>query len=263
MSDLKNKLAVKANNRLLLKDYDPGDTSGFSQKDASKLTKENIDRLKKFQYLLYAENKHSLLIILQAMDAGGKDGTIRHVLGPLNPQGVRVISFKTPTGEEVSHDFLWRIHQHTPKTGEICIFNRSHYEDVLIARVHNLVPKQIWSKRYKHINSFEKLLLDSGTTIIKFFLNISQKEQLQRLNDRLEDPQKKWKANPQDFVERNYWGEYMKAYESAIQKCSTSYAPWFIIPSDKKWFRNLAVSTILVNTLESLNMKFPHVDITQ
>ena len=263
MSDLKSKLAVKADSKLRLKDYDPKDTSGLGQKDASKLTKENLDRLKKLQYLLYAENKHAILIILQAMDAGGKDGTIRHVLGPLNPQGVKVTSFKTPSTEELSHDFLWRIHQHAPKTGEICIFNRSHYEDVLIARVHNLVPKKIWSKRYKHINSFEKLLSDSGTTIIKFFLNISQKEQLQRLNERLKDPQKNWKANEQDFEERHYWGEYMKAYETAIQKCSTSYAPWFIIPSDKKWFRNLAVSTILVNTLESMNMKFPHVDIKQ
>jgi PPK2 family polyphosphate:nucleotide phosphotransferase len=257
MSDIKEKFIVKSNTKLHIKDCDPNYTAGFKSKDASKLLDENIDKLKKLQYLLYAENKHSILIILQAMDAGGKDGTIRHVMGPLNPQGVKVTSFKTPTEEELSHDFLWRIHQHTPKTGEIRIFNRSHYEDVLIVRVHNLVPKKIWSKRYNHINSFEKALTESGTTILKFFLNISEKEQLKRLDARLEDPEKNWKASPKDFEERSLWPKYMDAYEATIRKCSTTYAPWYIIPSDNKWFRNLAISTILVNALESLNMKFP------
>ena len=257
MENLTNKFIVKDKSKLHLKDYDSGDDAGFNKEDALKLLNENVDKLKKLQYLLYAENKRSVLVILQAMDAGGKDGTIRHVFGPLNPQGVKVTSFKTPYEQELSHDFLWRIHQHTPKTGEICIFNRSHYEDVLIVRVHNLVPKKIWSKRYAHINSFEKLLSDSGTTILKFFLHIGEKEQLERLNKRLEDPSKYWKASPKDFEERSLWKDYIDAYESAITKCSTSYAPWFIIPSDKKWFRNLAISTIMVNALESLNMKFP------
>jgi PPK2 family polyphosphate:nucleotide phosphotransferase len=257
MKNLIDKFIIKDKSKLHLKDYDSGDDAGFNQKDALKLHSANVEKLKELQYLLYAENKRSILVILQAMDAGGKDGTIRNVFGPLNPQGVKVTSFKTPNAEELSHDFLWRIHQHAPNTGEICIFNRSHYEDVLIVRVHNLVPKEIWSKRYAHINSFEKLLSESGTTILKFFLCISEKEQLERLNKRLEDPSKRWKANPEDFKERNLWKDYEDAYESAISKCSTSYAPWFIIPSDKKWFRNLAISTIMVNTLESLNMKYP------
>lgn len=257
MSNLKNNFIVKSVKNLNLKKHAPDNTEGFNQKDALKLLKENVEKLKKLQYLLYAENKRSILIVLQAMDAGGKDGTIRHVLGPLNPQGVKVTSFKTPNEEELRHDFLWRIHKQTPKTGEICVFNRSHYEDVLIVRVHDLVPKKIWSKHYKHINSFEKLLSENGTTILKFFLHISEKEQLERLNKRLEDPNRNWKASPKDFEERHLWKDYMEAYEAAIKKCSTSYAPWFIIPSDKKWFRNLAISTILVNTLESMNMKFP------
>ncbi|MBN2590776.1 MAG: polyphosphate kinase 2 family protein [Sedimentisphaerales bacterium] len=257
MSNLKNKLVVKNKTKLRLKDYDPSDNAGFNKEDALNLLTENIDKLKKLQYLLYAENKRSILVVLQAMDAGGKDGTIRHVFGPLNPQGVKVTSFKTPTEEELGHDFLWRIHQHTPKAGEIGIFNRSHYEDVLIVKVHNLVPKKIWSKRYEHINSFEKMLSDDGTIILKFFLHISEKEQLERFNKRLEDPNKKWKANPQDFEERKRWKDYTDAYEAAIKQCSTSYAPWYIIPSDRKWFRNLAISTIMVNTLESLDMKFP------
>ena len=257
MIDPGNKYIVKPNTKLKLEDYDTSEDAGFKKEDALSLLEENIEKLKKLQYLLYAENKHSILVILQAMDAGGKDGTIRHVFGPLNPQGVKVTSFKSPTEEELGHDFLWRIHKHTPKNGEISIFNRSHYEDVLVVRVHNLVPKKIWSKRYEQINSFEKMLADSGTTILKFFLNVSEKEQLERLNKRLEDPNKNWKANTKDFEERRSWDDYMDAYEIAMKKCSTSYAPWFIIPSDRKWFRNLAISTILVKKLESLKMKFP------
>ncbi len=187
---MKEKFVVKSDKKLHIKDHDPEYTAGCKQKDAAKLLEENINKLKKLQYILYAENKHSILIILQAMDAGGKDGTVRHVLGPLNPQGVKVTSFKEPTDDELSHDFLWRIHQHTPKTGEIRVFNRSHYENVLIVRVHDLVPKKIWSKRYNQINSFEKTLVESGTTILKFFLNISEKEQLKRFDARLETRKK-------------------------------------------------------------------------
>jgi PPK2 family polyphosphate:nucleotide phosphotransferase len=255
--NFRDKFLVKPGCKIHLKNYDPGATTNYSKKKALSLLQENLDRLKTLQHLLYAENKRSLLVILQAMDAGGKDGTIRHVFGPLNPQGVKVVSFKKPTEEELSHDFLWRIHRHTPRTGEIRIFNRSHYEDVLIVSVHKLVQKTIWSKRFKHINSFEKLLTDNGTFVLKFFLHISKKEQLKRLEARLNDPTKKWKANPKDFEERNFWDDYMNAYEAVLNKCSTINAPWFVIPADKKWFRNLVISSILVNTLESLKMKFP------
>ena len=257
MDNLIDRFIVKPGSKLSLKNRDPDDTAGFDKKKALPVLQENIERLKKLQYLLYAENKRSVLVILQALDAGGKDGTVRHVMGPLNPQGVKVVSFKTPTEEELDHDFLWRVHRYTPHTGEIRVFNRSHYEDVLIVRIHNLVPRSVWSKRYKHINSFEKLLADNNTTILKFFLHVNKKEQLERLKTRLDDPTKHWKANPEDFEERRFWNDYMEAYEVALRRCSTAYAPWFVIPSNKKWFRNLAVSQILVDKLESLNMKFP------
>ncbi|UCF15867.1 MAG: polyphosphate kinase 2 family protein [Phycisphaerales bacterium] len=257
MGNLRDRFIVKPGSKPNIKNRDPDDTAGFSKKEALPLLQENIEKLKKLQHLLYAENKRAVLVILQAMDAGGKDGTIRHVMGPLNPQGVKVVSFKAPTEEELSHDFLWRVHPHAPRTGEIRVFNRSHYEDVLIVRVHNLVPKSVWSKRYKHINSFENLLADSGVTILKFFLHVSKKEQLERLKARLDDPAKHWKANPKDFEERRLWYDYMDAYEVALRRCSAACAPWFVIPADKKWFRNLAVSQILLDSMESLNMKFP------
>ena len=214
-------------------------------------------RLRDLQYLLYAENKQSLLIILQAMDAGGKDGTINHVLGSMNPQGTRVYGFKVPSAEEASHDFLWRIHQAAPHSGQVSIFNRSHYEDVLISRVHNLIPKKVWSKRYDLINDFEKNLSDSGTHILKFYLHISKDEQLRRFKHRLDDPTRHWKISESDYREREFWGDYTKAYEDVLCKCSTEHAPWFVIPADHKWFRNLAVSQIVVATLESLKMEFP------
>jgi PPK2 family polyphosphate:nucleotide phosphotransferase len=257
MDDFRERFIVKPGNKFNLKDREPDDTAGFHKKKALLLLAENIDKLKKLQHLLYAENKRAVLVILQAMDAGGKDGTIRHVLGPLNPQGVKVVSFKAPTDEELSHDFLWRVHSHTPRTGEIRVFNRSHYEDVLIVRVHDLVPKSVWSKRYKYINSFENLLSDSNVTILKFFLHVSKNEQLERLKARLEDPTKHWKANPKDFEERQLWDDYMDAYEVVLRRCSTKHAPWFVIPADKKWFRNLAISQILLDSMESLKMKFP------
>lgn len=257
MDNLRERFIVKPGSKPNFKDRDTDDTAGFNKKEALSLLLENIDKLKKLQYLLNAENKRAVLVILQAMDAGGKDGTIRHVMGPLNPQGVQVVSFKAPTKEELSHDFLWRIHSYAPRTGEIRVFNRSHYEDVLIVRVHNLVPKSVWSKRYKHINSFENLLSDSNVTILKFFLHVSKGEQLERLKARLDDPTKHWKANPQDFEERRLWDDYMDAYEVALRRCSTKHAPWFVIPADKKWFRNLAISQILLDSMESLEMKFP------
>jgi len=215
-------------------------------------------RLRELQYLLYAENKRSLLIILQAMDAGGKDGTINHVLGNMNPQGARVYGFKVPSAEEAAHDFLWRIHQAAPKRGQVAVFNRSHYEDVLVSRVHNLVPKKVWSKRYDLINDFEKNLVDNGTHILKFYLHISADEQLRRFKQRIDDPARHWKISESDYREREYWDDYTKAFEDALGNCSTEHAPWFVIPADHKWFRNLAVSQIVVETLEALKMEFPN-----
>lgn len=214
-------------------------------------------RLRELQYLMYAENKRSLLIVLQAMDAGGKDGTINHVLGNMNPQGARVYGFKSPSVEEGGHDFLWRIHQAAPQRGRVAIFNRSHYEDVLVSRVHNFVPKKVWSKRYELINDFEKNLVDSGTHILKFYLHISEDEQLRRFKQRIDDPARHWKISESDYKEREYWDDYTKAFEDALGKCSKAHAPWFVIPANHKWFRNLAVSQIVVDTLESLKMDFP------
>jgi PPK2 family polyphosphate:nucleotide phosphotransferase len=252
------RFAVKPGDEVKLDEYDADDTAGFeSKKQAKSIMKENLERLSELQYLLYAEGKRAVLIVLQAMDAGGKDGTIRHVMGPLNPQGCRVTSFKAPTEHELAHDFLWRIHRAVPRKGEIGIFNRSHYEDVLIVRVHKLVGKSIWRQRYEQINEFEGTLTAGGVHILKFFLHISKDEQLERLKERIEDPRKHWKVNPQDFAERRYWSDYMKAYEDALSKCSTDHAPWFVIPSNKKWFRNLAVSLILTEFLAELGMSFP------
>jgi PPK2 family polyphosphate:nucleotide phosphotransferase len=228
--------------------------------DKEKATAE-IDRLSKrlrdLQYLLYAENRRSLLICLQAMDAAGKDGTIRHVFGSMNPQGTRVHGFKAPSVEEAEHDFLWRIHQHAPARGEVVIFNRSHYEDVLVVRVHGLVPREVWKGRYGLINDFERNLVENGTHILKFFLHISPDEQLRRFKQRLDDPARHWKISESDYSERELWPKYRKAYEDAIEKTSTKHAPWFVIPADQKWFRNLAVSRIVVETLEGLGMKTP------
>ena len=224
---------------------------------ADKVLEKYTERLRELQYLLYAENKRSLLIILQAMDAGGKDGTINHVLSSMNPQGTRVYGFKVPSDEEASHDFLWRIHQAAPHRGQVAIFNRSHYEDVLISRVHNLVPKNVWSKRYDLINNFERNLVESGTHILKFYLHISKDEQLQRFKQRIDDPARHWKISESDYQERKYWDDYRAAFEDALGRCSTEKAPWFAIPANHKWFRNLAVSQIIVKALESLKMEFP------
>jgi PPK2 family polyphosphate:nucleotide phosphotransferase len=227
------------------------------RKDAAKEIERDQNRLRELQELLYAEGRRSVLICLQALDAGGKDGTIKHILGSMNPQGCQLVAFKQPSAEELAHDFLWRIHRATPARGEVTIFNRSHYEDVLIARVHNLVPSEIWSRRYDLINAFETSLVDNDTHILKFFLHISKAEQLKRFKDRLDDPAKQWKINDADYKERAHWDDYTSAYEAALSRCSTDRAPWFIIPSDHKWFRNLAVARIVVQYLESLDMSFP------
>jgi len=249
---------VKHGEAVRLAKIDPADTCSITRKaDARAALKENITRLADLQYQLYAENKRSLLIVLQAMDAGGKDGTIRHVTSGLNPQGCRVTSFKAPSDEELDHDFLWRIHRAAPRRGEIGIFNRSHYEDVVTVRVLRLVPKGIWRPRYGHINAFEKMLAQEGTTILKFFLLVSKDEQRKRLQKRFENPRKMWKANPADLKARELWDEYMTAYEDALSRCSTRWAPWFVIPADVKWFRDLAVSQIMVKALEDMELRLP------
>jgi len=219
--------------------------------------KEYRKTLRDLQELLYAEHKQKVLVILQAIDSGGKDGTIRHVFGAVNPQGTKVVNFKVPTSKELDHDYLWRVHPHTPGKGEIVIFNRSHYEDVLVVRVHQLVPKSVWEKRYKHINAFERLLADEGTTILKFFLHISKKEQAERFLARLDRPHKRWKFNPDDLKERDHWEDYQAAFEDMLNKTSTPYAPWYVVPSDRKWYRNMFIASVIVDKLKSLNMQFP------
>jgi PPK2 family polyphosphate:nucleotide phosphotransferase len=218
---------------------------------------DQVKRLRDMQYLLYAEGKRSLLICLQAMDAAGKDGTINHVLGGMNPQGCKVYGFKAPSKEELAHDFLWRIHARTPAKGEVAIFNRSHYEDVLVTRVHKLVPKDVWSQRYQIINEFERGLAANGTHIVKIFLHISEEEQLRRFKLRLEEPVRHWKISESDYAERRLWPQYRKAYEDTINQTSTKQAPWYVVPANHKWFRNLVVSNIIVDTLKSLDMSFP------
>jgi PPK2 family polyphosphate:nucleotide phosphotransferase len=238
---------------------DPRDRSQFDggKDEAAEVTSGLNDRLEELQELLYAEGKQRVLVVLQAMDAGGKDGTIRHVFDGVNPQGVKVAGFKKPSEKELAHDYLWRVHRHTPGKGEIVIFNRSHYEDVLVVRVKNLVPKEVWSRRYEHINAFEKLLADEGTTILKFFLHISKDEQKERFQSRLDRPHKQWKFRKGDLDDRALWDDFQQAYEAMLSKTSTASAPWFVIPADRKWYRNLVISRILVETLEGLNMQYP------
>ncbi len=249
---------VEEGSKVKLDEIDPEYRGGHEDKDSAQPEVDKyVERLRQLQYLMYAENKRSLLIVLQGMDAAGKDGVISHVLGAMNPQGCCVYGFKTPSVEELAHDYLWRVHQATPRKGYVAVFNRSHYEDVLVVRVHKLVPKEVWSGRYDEINAFERELSNEGTHILKFYLHIDKDEQLARFKDRLDDSVRNWKISESDYAEREYWSQYQEAYEEAISKCSTTYAPWYVIPANRKWFRNLAVSQILVNSLESLNMKFP------
>ncbi len=249
---------VPPDTRVNLSDYDPASTGNYRSKDETKEELERkVERLRELQEVLWAEGKHTLLVVLQAMDGAGKDGTIEHVMHGVNPQGCQVTSFKVPTAEELSHDYLWRIHKAAPRRGYIGIFNRSHYEDVLVVRVHNLVPKEVWQQRYEQINHFEKLLAAAGTTILKFFLYISKEEQKERFEARLRDPQKNWKFSMGDVEERGYWDDYMRAYEDALSRCSTPWAPWYIVPANHKWYRDLVVSQIIVESLEKLDMHYP------
>lgn len=253
------KYRVKPDSKFNLNDLDPQDRSEFDgdKKDAQLELTQLTDDLDGLQERLYAENKSAVLFVIQAPDTGGKDGTIRAVFGNINPQGCRVTSFKAPTSTELAHDYLWRVHASLPRRGEIGIFNRSHYEDVLVVRVHDFVPQAVWEKRYDQINAFEKMLTDEGTTIVKFFLHISKDEQKQRLQDRIDDPTKQWKFNPNDLKERALWDEYQKAYQDMVNKTSTDYAPWYVIPANRNWYRNLMVARIARKTLQALNPQYP------
>ena len=230
---------------------------GLDRDEAEEKFRELTDELRELQHLMYAEDRRSLLIVLQGRDAAGKDGTIRHVFGPMNPQGTGVTSFKVPSKEEMAHDFLWRCHRAAPKRGMVSIFNRSHYEDVLVVRVHDLVPKKVWSKRFDHINAFERLLADKGTVILKFYLHIDRDEQLERFRSRMDNPKKNWKISDADYTERPHWDAYTEAFEDALSKCSTDIAPWFVIPANRKWARNLVIADIVADTMNGLDMSFP------
>ena len=240
-----------------LSEYETSYKGELDKKSGKAQLKEHTNALNDNQELMYAEHKQKLLIVLQGIDTSGKDGTIEHVFGDVNPQGTKVINFKVPTKKELDHDYLWRVHQHTPGKGEIVIFNRSHYEDVLVVRVHDLVPEDVWKKRYDQINDFERLLADEGTTIRKFFLHVSKQEQAKRFLARLDRPQKRWKFNPGDLEEREYWDDYIAAFEDVLSKTSTPWAPWYVVPADRKWYRNLVVASVVLDSLKGLDMQFP------
>jgi PPK2 family polyphosphate:nucleotide phosphotransferase len=250
---------VEPGSKVDLSKMNAGSTAGFkgNKKKAAERLLELNGRLEALQEALWAEHRHKVLVVLQGMDTSGKDGTIRHVFEGVNPLGVRVAAFKAPTEEELDHDFLWRVHPQVPGRGEMVIFNRSHYEDVLAARVRGFVPSEVWQPRYDQINDFERLLAETGTVVLKFFLYIDKDEQKERLQARLDDPTKQWKFRSGDLDDRHLWDEYTQAYEEALSRTSQKHAPWYVVPSNKKWFRNLVVATILVRALEDLDIKVP------
>ena len=250
------RTTFKPSTRIRLSQIDPHADSGYDNTKAAEISADNVKAIDELSYRLYAEGKRAVLIVLQGMDTSGKDGTIRHVAS-INPQNCSVVSFKVPTAEEAAHDFLWRIHQRVPRHGQITIFNRSHYEDVLAVRVHKLVPEAVWRGRYKEINQFERTLTKAGITILKFFLHISKSEQRERMQARLDDPTKRWKFGDADLKERQLWNEYQGAYEDALTECNTDDAPWHVIPADRKWHRDLLVGGVLRETLEKMNPQFP------
>ena len=256
--DFRGQFRVDPEKKLRLAEIDPGYKAHHETQETAKAETEHYrEKLARLQSLLYAEKVHSVLIVLQAVDAGGKDGTVNHVFSALNPQGARVVGFKQPTPAELAHDFLWRVHPQVPMRGEIAIFNRSHYEDVLVTRVHKLIDKATWTARYEHIREFEALLAENRTTILKFFLHISKEAQLARFAERLDDPARNWKISESDYVEREYWDSYREAFEEALERTSTAHAPWYVVPANHKWFRNLAVSQIVADTMEELGMCYP------
>ena len=257
MHDLRSRLLVEPGRKVRLEDFDTSATHGHDKADSAKTTAEQLVRLRTLQDRFWAEGKRSVLVVLQGIDAAGKDGTINKVMEAFNPQGCPVTSFKVPSAEELAHDYLWRVHKAVPRKGEIGIFNRSHYEDVLVVRVHDLVPKAVWSKRYDQINEFERHLADNGTTIVKFFLSISKEEQRARFQARYDDPTKRWKFSLGDLEERKRWDDYQRAFDDVLSKTSTTWAPWYVIPADRKWFRDVAVSTILADILDGLDPAYP------
>jgi len=251
-------MLVKPGCRVRLKQIDPAESGEYkTADDVAKPLQKLQDELGRLQFLLHADASRALLIVLQGMDTSGKDGTIRHVMSSISPLGVQVTPFKAPNDQEKAHDFLWRVHKAVPSQGYIGIFNRSHYEDVLIARVHDLVPRKVWKARFEQINQFEKMLVKNRVTVLKFFLHISKDEQKKRLEERLHDPTRFWKLSMSDIKERKYWSAYRQAYEEALTRCSTKWAPWYVVPADHKWFRNLAVAEVVVRTLQDMDMKFP------
>lgn len=254
---LVEKLIVKPGRKVKLRDANASEVHGWEKEDAVDAFQANRKRLEELQYKLYADGRFGLLVVLQATDGGGKDSTVRDVFTSMNPQGCAVTSFKAPTAAELKHDYLWRVHEHVPERGMVGVFNRSHYEDVLVARVENLVPEEKWRRRYDHINDFERMLTDCDIRVVKFFLQISKDEQKKRLQERLSDPSKHWKFNSDDLEKRKSWDKYQQAFEAMLARCSTAHAPWYVIPSDRKWFRNLAVSEILLKELDSLPLRFP------
>lgn len=257
--NLAKRLKVEPGSKVKLSDIDPDFHGAHKSEDEAKAElQHNLNRITELQRKLYADRRHCLLIVLQGIDGAGKDGTCWHVVSAMDPQGVSVTGFKQPSAEERDHDFLWRVHPHAPGFGQVAVFNRSHYEDVLVVRVHDLVPKHVWKQRYDFINDWERLLVDEkNTTILKFFLYISKDEQLSRFKDRLDDPARQWKISDSDYSERKLWDKYIDAFETAISKCSTKHAPWFVIPANHKWFRNLAVSEIVVRAMEDMNLSLP------
>ena len=256
-ASLRDALRVSPGTRVKLARIDPASTHGHTKDGAAEELAKGLARLTDLQDRLWAEGKHRVLVVLQGIDAAGKDGTLRNVMGAFNPQGCPVTAFKVPSADELAHDYLWRVHRRVPGKGEIGVFNRSHYEDVLVVRVHDIVPRGVWSRRYDQINAFEQLLADEGTTILKFFLYIDRDEQRERFQARLDDPTKRWKFRLGDLEERKHWDDYIAAYEDALSRCSTASAPWYVIPSNKKWFRNLAVTDILADTLDELDPRYP------
>ena len=256
--DYRKKFVIEPGEKVRLSKIDPSYTGKHeSHEKALPEIQKHVARMDKLQYLLYADANQSLLVVLQALDAAGKDGVVRHMFSGMNPQGTSVFGFKQPSKDEAAHDFLWRAHLRTPAKGEVVIFNRSHYEDVLVVRVHKLAPKSVWSKRYKQINDFEELLTQNGTRILKFYLHISPEEQLARFQQRLEDPARQWKISEADYSERELWPKYVEAYEEAMAETSTKHAPWYIIPANHKWFRGLAVSQIIADTMSEMDLKLP------
>jgi len=256
--DIAGNFIVNPGIEIKLSNWDPTFTGGISKSYAENLLENDfMNQMSNLQYKLFADKSQALLVVLQGMDASGKDGTIRHAMNALNPQSCKVFSFKKPTDEEISHDYLWKIHRYMPAKGEIAIFNRSHYEAVIEERVHNLVSENTWSKRYDQINEFEQYLFENNIQIVKIFLYISKDEQKKRLEERINDPTKQWKFSESDIIARKLWNDYIIAYEEVLRKCSTKYIPWYIIPSNNKWYRNFVIAQIIINTLENMDLKFP------